>query len=1196
MAYETHLRIGVDSRTGEQSLKRFERRLESTERSGKQVNRTMGRTSDRMRGIATMARSAAAGIGSVAATAGGLTYAAERIAGAARETRNLAEVSRTGVEEFQRMAFGARELGVTQQQLSQVMLDVQDRVGDFLQTGGGEFQDFFENIAPQVGLTADELARMSGPDALMAMYDALEQANLSASETRFYMEALSSDSSRLIPLLKDNAEGFRESANRADEMNAVLSKTEIDNLSELSDEMGELRQQFTAELASSVAKNADEIEGLANSLFSVAEAGFDAADGVGSFVSTVKESGIGQEVEQISSALPAMVSAIMEVSGQARAARGIMSLFDDGEGDLGRIDPIIIRDYGDSVTDSIGPVRTLSEEMDNLGKSIPDLEVRTLTEETRRLEEVASNRAAEILARDLDEIRRIADPGTESLKELGNQLDTLSRSGLPEQRVDQLRIGLIEAAEGGSVLVDAFNDLDEAASRAGGDSGEQFAGGFERQATRIGDSLADSLITGDWGGVGDTIGAAVGSSISDSIAANMGDMASGAAGRMAGSILGGVAGGVAGQLIGSQVDDLLSSDLPERGALAEQKQEQQFTNTILGGIEEQTRSITESTDEMVSALDDLVGANRAMLRSLQSSQRSGSRFTSSALRGLSNTNFGAVDIGALAEAGNTLSGLSDDLIGVFDAITLGANSLLGIDDLVSDAFGSIFGGGTSLQDRGIEIVGGQIQDLIRGTVVNAYEMVEVDGGWLSSDSTERAEQRIGGQIEQQFGNAIAGITDSLVATAETLGMDAGRAASQLEDMQIRTRDISLLDMNAQERQETIQSYFSSVFDTLSGRLFDWTRQFQEAGEGLGETVTRLATQNEVLRESHEQLGFVLNEGAMNAQQFTSTADDFVSMLGGVEAAASQISSFQSSFMTDAQQLESVEGQLNRALEQVNLNLPETRAGFLDLLQAQNAATASGQRNIETILRVQDQADQYYSLLESRQSDAIAEVETAMQSMEREVTQVQSALDSMGSSAAQQEMARLDAVDTLREALATGDLTGVGQAAQAAANINAAQFSTREQFERARGVTANLLSAVEARGENQLSAAERQVDLAEQSNTLNQGQLDSLERIERALTGSSVATFADGGMHTGGARIVGERGPEIEFTGPSRIASNSESRNLLSMDQVVTELREVQNQLQRLNQYGYQTTKNTKKSSERLRRWDNIGQPPEREEL
>ncbi len=55
-------------------------------------------------------------------------------------------------------------------------------------------------------------------------------------------------------------------------------------------------------------------------------------------------------------------------------------------------------------------------------------------------------------------------------------------------------------------------------------------------------------------------------------------------------------------------------------------------------------------------------------------------------------------------------------------------------------------------------------------------------------------------------------------------------------------------------------------------------------------------------------------------------------------------------------------------------------------------------------------------------------------------------------------------------------------------------------------------------------------------------------------------FADGGFHRGGLRIVGETGPEIEYTGPSRIFSNAQSRELLDLSAVIAELKSLRTEL------------------------------------
>ena len=93
--------------------------------------------------------------------------------------------------------------------------------------------DFFENIAPKIGVTADQFKNLSGPQALQAYFNGLEKANLSQAELTFYMEAIASESTALIPLLRENGKGFAEAADRAEKLGFVLSDIEVASLDAL---------------------------------------------------------------------------------------------------------------------------------------------------------------------------------------------------------------------------------------------------------------------------------------------------------------------------------------------------------------------------------------------------------------------------------------------------------------------------------------------------------------------------------------------------------------------------------------------------------------------------------------------------------------------------------------------------------------------------------------------------------------------------------------------------------------------------------------------------------------------------------------------------------------------------------------------------------------------------------------------------
>lgn len=159
----------------------------------------------------------------------------------AKEISNLARLSSVGVEEFQKLAFAAQTVGISQQKLSDVFKDVQDRVGDFISTGAGPMADFFENIAPKVGVTVEQFRSLSGSDALGLFYQSLEKANLSQAEMIFYMEQMASDSSLLIPLLKSNSAEFKNLGDQVAATGGIMSKQGVEAAIEFSKNLDQIK-------------------------------------------------------------------------------------------------------------------------------------------------------------------------------------------------------------------------------------------------------------------------------------------------------------------------------------------------------------------------------------------------------------------------------------------------------------------------------------------------------------------------------------------------------------------------------------------------------------------------------------------------------------------------------------------------------------------------------------------------------------------------------------------------------------------------------------------------------------------------------------------------------------------------------------------------------------------------------------------
>lgn len=171
--------------------------------AGKQVGGFASTAMDKLSSVAKLASGALVG-GFIAAAKSALSYG--------REMNNLAKLSGESFENFQALAGGAKKVGVENDKLGDILKDVNDKIGDFIQTGGGPMKDFFENIAPQIGVTAEQFKNLSGKDALQLYYDSLEKVNLSNQDMTFYMEAIASDATALIPLLKNGGKAWAEYA------------------------------------------------------------------------------------------------------------------------------------------------------------------------------------------------------------------------------------------------------------------------------------------------------------------------------------------------------------------------------------------------------------------------------------------------------------------------------------------------------------------------------------------------------------------------------------------------------------------------------------------------------------------------------------------------------------------------------------------------------------------------------------------------------------------------------------------------------------------------------------------------------------------------------------------------------------------------------------------------------------------------
>lgn len=202
-----------------QTTEEVEQLGEAVATTGEQGTASVNLLADAFAGLQSYIASALGAL-----SAGGMIALAKNTADAAKEIENAARLANTSTDEMQRQAYAAKTVGMELDKLSDVYKDVNDKVGEYINNGGGELKDFFDTIAPKVGITAQQFQHLSGPQSLQLYFNGLQKANLSQAQMTTYLEAIADDATSLIPLLRNSGAEFDKLGVHADQLGIVMDQ------------------------------------------------------------------------------------------------------------------------------------------------------------------------------------------------------------------------------------------------------------------------------------------------------------------------------------------------------------------------------------------------------------------------------------------------------------------------------------------------------------------------------------------------------------------------------------------------------------------------------------------------------------------------------------------------------------------------------------------------------------------------------------------------------------------------------------------------------------------------------------------------------------------------------------------------------------------------------------------------------------
>jgi len=275
-------------------------------------------------------------------------------------------------------------------------------------------------------------------------------------------------------------------------------------------------------------------------------------------------------------------------------------------------------------------------------------------------------------------------------------------------------------------------------------------------------------------------------------------------------------------------------------------------------------------------------------------------------------------------------------------------------------------------------------------------------------------------------------------------------------------------------------------------------------------------------------------------------------------------------------------QLTADEQQVLLLEQQIEQAKVDLDAQLEQADASLQSQLDAL-------DQQYQMMVN-QYNALLGIDTSVKGVTEAIGTLRGAIEGLAAAqaaakAAAQAKAGANAAQGVQQANASGAkiLEQLGQSGLAERESDGAKFQK-----------------VDIRGTQQL------LDVANQLGVQTSGRTGA--EIQQAISNAGNlgvnmdnATrnkqFAMGGFHTGGLRMVGERGPELEATGPSRIFSHNQTKGMFKDPELVAEVRNLRSEVSGLRseqrQMQASSAKYVKRNYDINRKWDTDGLPATR---
>lgn len=356
------------------------------------------------------------------------------------------------------------------------------------------------------------------------------------------------------------------------------------------------------------------------------------------------------------------------------------------------------------------------------------------------------------------------------------------------------------------------------------------------------------------------------------------------------------------------------------GEKAEDVQKAQGTGTVFGDSSAKSESLGKSIENMTKNFNKLYPVNIGMLNALKNIEKSMGGLANIVFRTGITTDKMGVQEGKIS--GDTV------LANVVNKIPFG-NIVAGLAGVLSNLWGKTT---QSLVDSGLSL-GGSLSGLKQGQGINQYASVDVTkSSWFGLKKTttnQQMSQAVSGDISSQIGLIFSNMQTALEEAGKALYGKSDDITKALESLTLSTTKISLKGLSGQALTDALNAVISKGLDEMAGAAFKDFAKYQAQGEGLAQTVLRVADNFVTVNSIMSKMNLTMFQMSMSGIDASLKLSE---LMGGLEELKSAASSYYENFFTEEERNTKTLDALKEQFKGMNLELPTTIKQYRLLLE------------------------------------------------------------------------------------------------------------------------------------------------------------------------------------------------------------------------------------------------------------------------